>query len=91
MFGEKIVRLAITKYTTKEGIHTCALDFTEGKFCPFYRTQRFGTIETCLFSDSVGDGSSTRGQMLNRIGEGGYLIPDKNCPITKGGWIIKEK
>ena len=74
---EGIIRTKI--FFDDNGERTCALDFEKGAVCEFYRTQHFGTHETCLFAPSCGN----RGEGLERKGfDGlGLLIPGKWCPI----------
>ena len=68
-------------YHDKDGNRTCAADFNDGRICKFYRTQRFGTRETCLFSPDVNKYADT----LRRRGYGGLgsLIPGDWCPIKE--------
>lgn len=81
------VNLTVTKYMTPVGKQTCALNFETGEVCIFYRTQRFGTCETCLF---VAENHRGIGRILKRevgsngIPGDGFLIPDKECPIKRG-------
>ena len=67
------------------GSPMCATDFNNGKVCQFYRTQRFGTIETCLFAPPGYRGMS---ESLPRSKNGqGVLIPGGWCPI----WKVSDK
>ena len=73
-----IKRIEVVFYRDSENNPTCAIDFNKGEVCKFYRTQRFGTNETCVFSDQNGKYAQT----LNRRKDGlGTLIPCENCPI----------
>ena len=49
MKREEKVQVEFTRYFTKDGTPTCAIDFTTGKVCIFYRTKSFGTKELCCF------------------------------------------
>jgi len=66
-------------YHDSDGNMTCAKDFSTGEVCEFYRSQRFGTEETCLFAPSSVRYSTT----LKRRGDNGLgsLIPGDWCPI----------
>lgn len=74
---EGIIRTKI--FFDQNGERTCALDFEKGAVCEFYRTQHFGTHETCLFAPSAGK----RTEKLERRGSDGLglLIPGKWCPL----------
>lgn len=74
---EGIIRTQI--FFDENGERTCALDFEKGVVCEFYRTQHFGTHETCLFAPSAGK----RSEKLERRGSDGLglLIPGKWCPL----------
>ena len=74
---EGIIRTQI--FFDENGERTCALDFEKGLVCEFFRTQHFGTHETCLFAPSCGK----RTEMLERRGPNcmGLLIPGKWCPL----------
>ena len=68
------------------GMPTCAANFQTGEVCQFYRTQRMGCHETCLFvpdRDANFKGILPR---LKRRKDGiGTLIPASWCPLfTKG-------
>lgn len=78
---EKIV-LEFERYIDNNAYPTCACDFDTGKVCKFYRTQRFGSNETCLFAPESHKGI---GETLNRRGEDklGTLIPGEWCPLWK--------
>ena len=66
-------------YHDEDGNRTCAEDFSNGKVCQFYMTQRFGTYETCAFSPK---NSRYSGQLQRRGDDGtGSLIPGDWCPI----------
>ncbi len=70
-----------------DGNRTCAVDFSKGLVCDFFRSQRFGSHETCLFAPEAGKYSERlerRGPCnKNIVGSpnAGSLIPGKFCPI----------
>lgn len=69
----------VTRYTDPDGNPTCAASFKTGEVCQFYRTQRLGTHETCLFApESKGVHEKTE-----RRGNKGSLIPQATCPLWK--------
>jgi hypothetical protein len=75
---KEIKRIEVITYRDSDNNPTCAIDFNTGEVCRFYRTQRFGVNETCVFAEQ--DGKYT--QTLNRRRDGlGTLIPCGNCPI----------
>ncbi len=80
------VNLTVTKYVTPDGKQTCALNFVTGEVCTFYRTQRFGTFECCLFMEDYGGfvRQLKRDVGSNNVLGDGFLIPDKECPIRRG-------
>jgi len=42
--------ITVQTYRDPEGNPTCIADVTTGKVCKFFRTQRFGCHETCVFA-----------------------------------------
>lgn len=71
--------IEVPAYRDDNGNPCCAANFQTGEVCPFFRTQCFGTHETCVFAESA-DGKRTRG--INRRGDGaGTLIPLDTCPV----------
>lgn len=71
----------VKRYRDKENNPTCAIDFQTGEICIFYRTQRFGCNETCVFA--VDRGNYYQTMQRRKKGEG-TLIPLKQCPIWEG-------
>ena len=72
----------VETFFDSDGNRTCAKDFKSGKVCAYYRTQRFGTIETCAFAPEQ---KKYAEQLQRRGNEGeGSLIPAKWCPIVNG-------
>ena len=65
----------------EDGERACAKDFTTGEVCPYYRTQNFGTRETCCFAPDDGKKMA----LLERRGDDslGSLIPGDWCPIKE--------
>jgi len=43
--------IEVIGYQDRNKLPTCAIDFRTQEFCQFYRTRRFGTVETCQFAD----------------------------------------
>lgn len=72
------ITIEFERYIDQNGLPTCACDFPTGEVCKFYRTQRFGCHETCLFAseNSYGIYSS-----LKRRNNNGTLIPGDWCPL----------
>jgi len=68
----------ITVYRDSKGNPTCAKDFPTGQICRFYRTQRFGCHETCVFADDSGKFLKS---MIRRGKGDGSLVPLDNCPL----------
>jgi hypothetical protein len=64
--------IKVEAYRDPEGRPTCAVNFCEGKYCKFYETASFGTVEVCAFDNEI---------ELSRYEGKGYLIPSKKCPI----------
>lgn len=84
--SEEHHQITVTRYRDPAGNPTCAADFTSDplKVCMFYRTQRFGCSETCVFAREVGHKGYT--EMLGRRKKGmGSLIPLDNCPVWANG------
>ena len=76
---KEIKTLEVPIYRDNEGNHTCAVNFKTGESCPFFRTQRFGTHETCLFASEVGH--HKRGLSRRGADGTGTLIPLRTCPL----------
>lgn len=82
MCEKKIIKFEVITYRDPHGNPTCARDFRDGRVCKFYRTQRFGCNEVCLFSPTHGSYSQIiERRMIN--GQTGSLIPGDWCPIWK--------
>lgn len=80
----EIVTLRVIRYYDTSGNPTCAISFPKLEVCRFYRTQRFGTNETCLFAPYIKNGYT---ETLNRRrNNNGSLIPGVWCPI----WKVEE-
>jgi hypothetical protein len=77
---EEEVKIAFIRYRDDDGEPTCAINFQTGIVCSFYRTQRMGCNETCIFSPD--DGVRGLLTVLERRKNGnGSLIPGEWCPI----------
>lgn len=79
-------RIDVEVFFDPEGNRTCAKDFQTGKVCKYYRTQKFGVLETCAFAPDGHKGYletlRRRGTDGSLYGNGmGYLIPGDWCPI----------
>ena len=84
MREQHTIHLPVIRYRDKAGNPTCAADFETGDVCKFYRTQRLGTGETCVFAET-GSHSKYADNMMRRDGvQGpgmGTLIPGDWCPV----------
>lgn len=72
-------RIDVKTYFDSYGHRTCATDFTNGNVCAYYRAQKFGTQETCVFAPK----HNKYAEQLHRRGDNGLgsLIPAPWCPI----------
>lgn len=70
------LKLKRNRYFTDKGNHTCALNFKTLEVCEYYRTYRFGTIETCVMADDSKD------ILYRRNSDGDTLIPGAWCPLS---------
>jgi len=73
--------LPVVKYRDDNNNPTCAIDFTNGDVCVYYRTQRYGCHETCLFAENLFTESELLPQIKRRDNGGGTLIPGNWCPV----------
>ena len=84
MTEQHTIHLPVIRYRDQAGNPTCAADFEIGDVCKFYRTQRLGTGETCVFAETP-EGSRYAQSMDRRDGvQGpgmGTLIPGDWCPV----------
>ena len=80
--------ITVQTYRDPEGNPTCARDFETGAVCQFYRTQRLGCHETCVFAAPSHKGIT---QAMERRGKLGFLIPLPNCPLWNRDAIQTEK
>ena len=84
MTEQHTIHLPVIRYRDKAGNPTCAADFETGEVCKFYRTQRLGTSETCVFAET-GSHSKYADTMERRDGVHGpgmgTLIPGDWCPV----------
>lgn len=73
--------ITFTRYRDDDGNPTCATDFMKNDVCEFYRTELFGTHETCLFAPT----HEKHPMHLCRKGKDGLglLIPGDWCPLFK--------
>lgn len=86
------VSIRATRYFTDGGEPTCArrfgvkVDGSDSQVCEFYRTQKMGVHETCLFASDDDHGLGVR---LRRRGvhEHGSLIPGSFCRLFN----VKER
>jgi hypothetical protein len=79
--SKELSTIRVTKYRDDLGRPTCALNFKTGDVCEFFRTQRFGTIDTCLFAEQQ---YKYRESQLRYNNGNGHTIPLNNCPIWNG-------
>ena len=80
---KQIKQIEVEAFTDRAGNPTCAANFQTGEVCKFYRTQRFGCHETCVFAEDNGKYSDGMQRRTSPNGEEGFgpLIPLKTCPI----------
>lgn len=74
---EELFQLPVVRYRDADGKPTCATDFTCGKFCQFYMTKRFGTLELCFFGDGHRLARRVKSEKI------GTLIPIPQCPLWR--------
>ena len=85
--SEEKVMIEYTRYRDSLGTPTCACNFQTGEVCEFFRLQRFGTQETCLFAPDNDGGIAA--PLFRRLGSqgvvgNGTLIPGEWCPLFEG-------
>ena len=84
MKEQHTVHLPVVRYRDAAGNPTCAVDFETGDVCQFYRTQRMGVGETCVFAETASN-SKYADNMMRRDGpqgpDMGSLIPGDWCPV----------
>jgi len=89
--GERVrLETEVVRYRTPDGEPTCAVDFEAGEVCGYFRTQRMGVHETCLFAPEDYKGF---GERLLRQGGSlpcGYLVPGSWCPLFAAGVTVKD-
>ena len=82
---QELVTVTYARYRTPDGEPTCAVDFTDGRYCPFYREQNTGFRETCILCpDTEIDRQGMHTRLIRRPGKGkglGYLVPGTWCPL----------
>ena len=80
------IHLPVIRYRDEAGNPTCAADIETGDVCKFYRTQRMGVGETCVFAETDSRSKYAK-SMLRRDGAQGpgmgTLIPGAWCPVWK--------
>ena len=78
-----------TRVRDKFGRPSCACDFATGEVCQYYRTQRFGTHETCILAPEEGRYGAIlqRRTDSNGVPKNGTLIPGDWCPL----WSEEER
>jgi hypothetical protein len=78
------ISLEFERYRDKDNNPTCACSFEASNFevCKFYRTQNFGTHESCIFAPEGYKGIMQRldRREPNKLGT---LIPGDWCPLWK--------
>ena len=79
------IKISFVRYRDSEGRPTCATNFETGEVCQFYRTQRFGCNETCIFAEEnhrgIGKNMMRRNSLRENTPGDGTLIPLKECPL----------
>jgi len=71
--------IEVVRYRDPEGRPTCALSFNTEEVCKFFRTQKFGTVDTCLFAEQYYKYNESQQRYNDDIY--GYMIPLSNCPV----------
>ena len=85
--SEEKVMIEYTRFRDTNGQPTCACNFGTGEVCDFYRVQRFGANETCLFAPDSGGGLwviLVRRDAFDGVAGQGSLIPGAWCPLWEG-------
>ena len=77
--GKTLKTIEVAAYQNKDGLPSCADNFDTGEVCIFYRCQKFGTWETCVFAREGLKGLNEH--LQRRDGGKGLLIPLKDCII----------
>jgi hypothetical protein len=70
--------IQIDVYRCNNNEPTCALDFSTGDVCIFYRSQGLKQHQTCVFAPEWSRGYN---KPLRRREDKGYLVPGDWCPI----------
>jgi len=75
--------LEVDVYLDIDGNPTCAVNFSEKKVCIFYRTEKLGCNETCVFANISYNGiyHETMNRRIKKDGKSGTLIPLNTCPL----------
>ncbi len=72
--------ITVPVFRDPEGNPTCIANAETGEACPFFRVQKFGMHETCLFAAVETTGLQTE-RMQRRDNGKGFLIPLACCPL----------
>jgi hypothetical protein len=84
--SEEKISIEYTRFRDINGQPTCACNFGTGEVCEFFRVQRFGSNETCLFAPDRGGGLGValfrRTDSKGVVGNG-CLIPGAWCPLFR--------
>lgn len=75
---KEIKQIPIEAYRNIDGEPCCAKNFETGEVCVFYRTQKMGCNETCIFAQTNDKYWPT---LKRRFGGTWTLIPHEKCPI----------
>lgn len=84
-------KLSVKRYRDKKGRPTCASNFATEEVCVFYRTERFGTNDTCVFASVNYKYKETMERYLESDGIIGCMIPLRLCPIWKDEQVTDKK
>jgi hypothetical protein len=77
------ISIKMTRIKDVDGNATCSCSINET--CEFFRTQRVGTIETCIFAPNDKRFSTPLDRRKNGIGT---LIPGVWCPLFKSDVLV---
>lgn len=81
------VSLSLPRWRTPAGVPTCCVRSPE-QTCPFLRTDRAGSLETCALSvGKAGETALSRSESTQAPSGKGYLIPGVDCVV----WSAEER
>jgi len=84
------IKIKEIRYKDNNGQPTCAIDFQKNIICKYYRTQKFGCVETCVFAPDSGYYGLSE-CLERRNNDKGTLIPGKWCPLFEDGVVVYDE